>query len=94
MKTIITVILLSAMALGLPAQNFTIKGHFTDVANDTLLIEYVKHEPEKEVVNESVPIDENGFLFTDATFSGRTMRNWPSGQAVTRHSSFSFRTNG
>lgn len=62
MKTIITVILLSAMALGLPAQNFTIKGHFTDVANDTLLIEYVKHEPEKEVVNESVPIDENGFF--------------------------------
>ena len=48
MKTIITVILLSAMALGLPAQNFTIKGHFTDVANDTLLIKYVKHEPEKE----------------------------------------------
>ena len=42
MKTIITVILLSAMALGLPAQNFTIKGHFTDVANDTLLIKYVK----------------------------------------------------
>ena len=62
MRIIIAFILLSAMSLSLSAQNFTIKGHFTDVANDTLLIKYVKHEPEKEVVNESVPIDENGFF--------------------------------
>ena len=50
-KTIFAFILLSVMPLSLHAQNFTIKGHFTDVANDTLLIEYVKREPENNVVN-------------------------------------------
>ena len=61
-KTIFAFILLSVMPLSLHAQNFTIKGHFTDVANDTLLIEYVKREPEKNVVNVSIPIDANGFF--------------------------------
>ena len=61
-KTIFAFILLSVMPLSLHAQNFTIKGHFTDVANDTLLIEYVKCEPEKNVVNVSIPIDANGFF--------------------------------
>lgn len=62
MRIIIAFILLSAMSLSLSAQNFTVKGHFTDVANDTLLIEYVKREPDRNVVNVSVPIDANGFF--------------------------------
>lgn len=61
MKTTI-IILLSAMTVSLSAQNFTIKGHFTDVSNDTLLIESVKYEPEKEVVYERIPVDGNGFF--------------------------------
>ncbi len=62
MRIIIAFILLSAMSLSLSAQNFTVKGHFTDVANDPLLIEYVKREPDRNVVNVSVPIDANGFF--------------------------------
>lgn len=61
MKTLfVSLVLLSTMALDLHAQNFTIKGHFTDVANDTLLIGYVKCEPEKKEVNACIPIDANG----------------------------------
>lgn len=62
MKTIITVILLGAISLGLHAQNFTLKGHFTDIADDTLLIEYVRREPDKRVVSERIPVDSNGFF--------------------------------
>ena len=55
--------LLATMALNLSARNFTLKGRFTDVANDTLRIEYVVREPEKRVVNAAVPVDGEG-LFT------------------------------
>lgn len=43
----LAVALLATMALNLSARNFTLRGRFTDVANDTLRIEYVVREPEK-----------------------------------------------
>lgn len=63
MKTVVSVILPLAMALNLSAQNFTFRGQFADVANDTLSISYVVCEPEKRVVNAAVPVDGEG-LFT------------------------------
>ena len=51
MKAVFSVVVLAAMTLRLSAQNFTIKGHFTDVANDTLSIGYVQREPEKRIVD-------------------------------------------
>lgn len=59
----LAVALLATMALNLSARNFTLRGRFTDVANDTLRIEYVVREPEKRVVNAAVPVDGEG-LFT------------------------------
>lgn len=53
------------MPLVLSAQNFTIKGRFTDVANDTLSIGYVQREPEKRVVDVDVPVDGDGcFIYS------------------------------
>lgn len=59
----LAVALLATMALNLSARNFTLRGRFTDVANDTLRIEYVVRELEKRVVNAAVPVDGEG-LFT------------------------------
>lgn len=52
--------LLIATVLNLTAQNFTIKGRFTDVSNDTLLISYDMREPDKKTIDVKVPIDEEG----------------------------------
>ena len=52
--------LLIATALNLTAQNFTIKGRFTDVSNDTLLISYTMREPDKKTIDVKVPIDAEG----------------------------------
>ena len=52
--------LLIAAALNLTAQNFTIKGRFTDVSNDTLLISYTMREPDKKTIDVKVPIDAEG----------------------------------
>ena len=63
MRTVFVILIfISTVVLDSPAQNFTIKGHFADVANDTLLIEYVVRNPEKRVMKASVPIDANGFF--------------------------------
>ena len=63
MKTVVSAIILStAMTLNLSAQHFTIKGHFTDMANDTLSIEYVRRDPEKRVVDVGVPVDASGYF--------------------------------
>lgn len=60
MKAVVFVVVLAAMALRLPAQNFTIRGHFTDVTNDTLSIGYVQREPEKRIVDVDVVVDAGG----------------------------------
>ena len=52
--------LLIATVLNLEAQNFTIKGRFTDVSNDTLLISYDMREPDEKTIDVKVPIDEEG----------------------------------
>lgn len=63
MKTVVSAVILStAMTLNLSAQHFSIKGHFTDMANDTLSIGYVQREPEKRVVNVDVPVDAGGYF--------------------------------
>lgn len=60
MKAILSVVLLTAVTLSLSAQNFTIKGRFTDVANDTLSIRYVQRDPEKRIVDVEVAVDTGG----------------------------------
>lgn len=62
MKAIVSVVVLTAMTLNLSAQNFAIKGHFTDVANDTLSIGYIQREPEKRVVDVDVAVDAEGYF--------------------------------
>lgn len=63
MKTVVSAVILStAMTLNLSAQHFSIKGRFTDMANDTLSIGYVQREPEKRVVNVDVPVDAGGYF--------------------------------
>ena len=59
MKGIAT-IMLTAMAMNMAAQNFTLKGHFTDVRNDTLLVSYTKREPDKQQIETKVPINADG----------------------------------
>ena len=58
-KTIISA-LLAVLCTGAFADNFTISGRLTDVANDTLLIEYVCHIPERKITEAGVPVDGNG----------------------------------
>ena len=60
MKTVVSVVLLTAVFLDLSAQSFTIRGRFIDVTNDTLSIGYVQREPEKRVVDVDVPVDAGG----------------------------------
>ena len=60
MRRKVFIALLAAMAMNVFAQNFTIKGRFTDVSNDTLLISYTMREPDKKVIDVKVPIDEEG----------------------------------
>ena len=56
----ITTIMLTAMAMNMAAQNFTLKGHFTDVRNDTVLISYTKREPDKQQIETKIPINADG----------------------------------
>lgn len=58
-KTIISA-LLAVLCTGAFADNFTIKGRLTDVTNDTLLIEYVCHIPERKITEARVPVDGSG----------------------------------
>ena len=60
MRRLFFIMLLIATVLNLTAQNFTIKGRFTDVSNDTLLISYDMREPDKKTIDVKVPIDEEG----------------------------------
>ena len=60
MKKAIISALLAVLCTGAFADNFTIKGRLTDVANDTLLIEYVRHIPERKITEARVPVDGNG----------------------------------
>ena len=63
-KTIISA-LLAVLCTGAFADNFTIKGRLTDVTNDTLLIEYVCHIPERKITEARVPVDGNGgFMYS------------------------------
>lgn len=63
-KTIISA-LLAVLCTGAFADNFTISGRLTDVANDTLLIEYVCHIPERKITEARVPVDGNGgFMYS------------------------------
>lgn len=58
-KTIISA-LFAVFCMGAFADNFTINGRLTDVANDTLQIKYVCHIPERKVTEVKVPVDSNG----------------------------------
>lgn len=69
--------MLSTIAMTMAARDFTVKGHFTDVKNDTILISYTLREPDKKNIEAKAPIDENGcFTYNcdikyayDATFT-------------------------
>ena len=39
---------------------FRMSGQFTDVKNDTLVVEFVKREPDKEIMNFKVPVNSKG----------------------------------
>ena len=58
-KTIISA-LFAVFCTGAFADNFTISGRLTDVANDTLQIEYVCHIPERKITEVKVPVDGSG----------------------------------
>lgn len=58
-KTIISAFL-AVLCTGAFADNFTISGRLTDVANDTLQIEYVCHTPERKITEAKVPVDGSG----------------------------------
>lgn len=60
MRKVFVIMLLIATALNLTAQNFTIKGRFTDVSNDTLLISYTMREPDEKDIDVKVPVDAEG----------------------------------
>lgn len=60
MRRLFFIMLLIATVLNLTAQNFTIKGRFTDVSNDTLLISYTMREPDKKTIDVKVLIDAEG----------------------------------
>ena len=60
MKQTIISTLFAVFCMGAFADNFTINGRFTDVANDTLQIEYVCHIPERKITEAKVPVDGNG----------------------------------
>lgn len=60
MKQTIISTLFAVFCMGAFADNFTISGRLTDVANDTLQIEYVCHIPERKITEANVPVDGNG----------------------------------
>ncbi len=60
MKQTIISALFAVFCMGAFADNFTISGRLTDVANDTLQIEYVCHTPERKITEARVPVDGSG----------------------------------
>lgn len=60
MKQTIISALFAVFCMGAFADNFTINGRLTDVANDTLQIEYVCHIPERKITEAKVPVDGSG----------------------------------
>lgn len=60
MKQTIISALFAVFCTGAFADNFTINGRLTDVANDTLQIEYVCHIPERKITEVKVPVDGSG----------------------------------
>lgn len=65
MKQTIISALFAVFCMGAFADNFTISGRLTDVANDTLQIEYVCHIPERKITEAKVPVDGNGgFMYS------------------------------
>lgn len=65
MKQTIISELFAVFCTGAFADNFTINGRLTDVANDTLQIEYVCHTPERKITEAKVPVDSNGgFMYS------------------------------
>ena len=60
MKQTIISALFAVFCTGAFADNFTISGRLTDVANDTLQIEYVCHIPERKITEVKVPVDGSG----------------------------------
>lgn len=40
--------------------NFEMSGTFTDVKNDTLVVEYVKREPDRQIISFKVPVNDRG----------------------------------
>lgn len=60
MKQTIISALFAVFCMGAFADNFAISGRLTDVANDTLQIEYVCHIPERKITEAKVPVDGNG----------------------------------
>lgn len=60
MKKTIVSALISVLSMGAFADNFTINGRFTDVANDTLKIEYWCLTPERKITEVNVPVDGSG----------------------------------
>lgn len=75
MKATVFVVVLAAMPLRLSAQHFTIKGHFTDVANDTLSIGYVQRDPEKRIVDVDVVVDAGGCFMYSCEIGRRARPN-------------------
>ena len=60
MKQTIISALFAVFCIGAFADNFAISGRLTDVANDTLQIEYVCHIPERKITEAKVPVDGSG----------------------------------
>lgn len=60
MKKGVFITLLTTTAMSMAAQDFTLKGHFTDVKNDTILISYTQREPDRKNIEAKAPIDANG----------------------------------
>ncbi len=61
MKRIMIILFTLLCCTAVSAQdNFFMSGKFTDVKNDSMNVEFVKREPNKEIVNFNVPINENG----------------------------------
>lgn len=60
MKQTIISTLFAVFCMGAFADNFTISGRLTDVANDTLQIKYVCHIPERKITEAKVPVDGSG----------------------------------
>lgn len=44
--------------------NFTMSGALTDVANDSILVEYVERNPDKKIINFATPVNNGHFNFS------------------------------